>query len=131
VLAHIPFKDEPAYAAIAEMAQSGAALSEVAEAFGISKTGVHGALRRMGVEVNFRVTRAQREKHQLLERLAAGQKASVERERQTRLARWAELGKTWEATNAMGEEYGISGKAMRAYLQKAGEIVPLPNGRQR
>jgi hypothetical protein len=44
-----------------------------------------------------------------------------------RLARWSELGKTWEALGILADEYGMSEKTMRGWLRKHGD--PAPDGR--
>jgi len=61
------------------------------------------------------------------ERRRSGRPAKPRPDNAARLARWAELGKTWEAVRVLAAEIGMSEKSLIHWLRKQGD--PAPNGR--
>lgn len=104
----------------------GATIKETCERFDVCPKTVRNALDAAGVEINLRSRRFDDPQRLAASReaLTAGAQRRAEKFKAERLARWAELGKTWEAVGAMAREFGSDEKSMRQWLRDAGEHVP-------
>lgn len=111
---------------IADMARAGAALSEIMQHHNVIASTVRRALARHNVAANFRAARIRppAEIEKFVARTARSRTREATQLAEQRLARWRQLGKTFQATKTLAAEWGVDPRHVRAYLITHGETVP-------
>lgn len=116
-------------ALIVERLRAGDFAAMIAADLGINPVTVARAARRLGLSTDLRqiAARHPRRVAEFRANASAGVANKAEALKVCRVARFGELGGSWEAVHAVAAEWGVSAKTATAYLREAG--VELPDGR--
>lgn len=114
-------------AEIAQRALAGESIEAIATSFGVGPRTASAAVRRAGIQADFRKQAAARRGPAGALRATAARVAALAEERDDRLLRFAQLGGDWQAALTLASEVGISTKAMVGFLRRHG--VDVPDGR--